>query len=113
MKIYISAPYPTRDDAIKVMHHLESLGHEVTSRWLKAPDELSDAYAREDLADVARADLLLALNGPEWANAGTGGRHVELGYALCMGKQVVLVGARTNIFHYLDCIRVIERLEGL
>lgn len=113
MKIYIAAPYPCRDDAIAMMHHLEAQGHEVTSRWLKSPDELADEHARKDLDDVARADTLLAINDPEWENKGTGGRHVEFGYAIALGLRLVLMGNRSNIFHYLSNVCVIERIEDL
>lgn len=113
MKIYVAAPYPDRDSAIVVMHMLEAQGHVVTSRWLKSPDELADEHARKDLDDVAEADVLLAINGRDWENAGTGGRHVELGYAIALGKEIVLMGRRSNIFHYLSCVRVIERIEDL
>jgi len=95
------------------MRRLELRGHEITSRWLKAPDEMNDNYAREDLQDVADAEMLLALHPDGWEDRGTGGRHVEFGYALALGKQVVLVGKRSNIFHHLDCVRVIERVEEL
>lgn len=111
MKYYISAPYPCRDDAIEVMHKLEALGHTITSRWLKSPDELADEHARKDLADVAEADVLLALNYAGWENKGTGGRHVELGYAIALGKRIVLVGARSNIFHYLSDVMVVANIE--
>lgn len=107
MKVYIAAPYQERDYAITVMLALEARGIAVTSRWLKSPDELADQFAREDLADVASADWLLALNPPAYANKGTGGRHVELGYALALGKRIALVGDKTNIFHYIsDIVRV-------
>jgi nucleoside 2-deoxyribosyltransferase len=101
LKVYIAAPYPERATAVALMHACEAIGIEVTSRWLKAPDALSDAFAREDIADVTRADMLLAYNPPAYAEKGTGGRHVELGYALALGKKVILVGPRSNIFHYL------------
>ena len=107
LPVYIAAPYPFRDEAILVMNDLEAAGFVVTSRWLKAPDELADEHARKDLADVAAADVLLALNPPGWESAGTGGRHVELGYAIALRKQIVLVGERSNIFHYLNDIVVL------
>lgn len=118
MKIYIAAPWPTRSIAINVMGWLEAQGHYVTSRWLKDVEDQfaldqQHIYAQKSLADVREADLLLALNGIEWKDAGTGGRHVELGYAIALKKQIVLVGVRTNVFHYLDCVRVISRLEDL
>jgi len=125
MKIYIAAPYPCRDQAIRIMEELESVGHEVTSRWLREDESESDASARDDLADVDAADVLLAYNPPEFENAGTGGRHVELGYMLyhimnrrlvawSSPKQIVIVGRRSNIFHHIDhpSIRVVDTVEA-
>lgn len=111
MTVYIACPYPERDYAIAVMLACEARGLTVTSRWLKKPDELADQFAREDLQDVAAADCLLALNPPGYADRGTGGRHVELGYALALGKLVVLVGSKTNIFHYLDSLVRVDSLK--
>lgn len=95
------------------MGQLESLGHVITSRWLTQLDENGDEWARNDLADVDAADVLLAMNPVDWERGGTGGRHVELGYAIAREKQVVLWGRRSNIFHHLSSVRVIERLEDL
>jgi nucleoside 2-deoxyribosyltransferase len=111
MKVYVAAPYPIRDLAIYVMRALEEHGHEVTSRWLKALDELTDEHARKDMEDVASADVLLAMNPDGWENIGTGGRHVEFGYALALGKRVVLIGQRSNMFHYLNQVTVVDTLE--
>lgn len=113
IKVYIAAPYPERTLAIKTMKRLEWQGCEVTSRWLKGGDALTDEWARNDLEDVARADLLLALNPEGYSNVGTGGRHVELGYAIALNKAILLVGERTNIFHYLSNIKVIDGAEDL
>lgn len=108
--IYIAAPYPCRDLAIDVMHELEHAGHEVTSRWLKSPDELCDEHARKDLDDVDAADVLLALNPAGWEDRGTGGRHVEFGRALDK-KHIILVGQRSNIFHHLAQVHVVATFE--
>lgn len=105
MKVYIAAPYPMRATAIELMTKLEALGVTVTSSWLRAEDEMNDKYARLDLADVRRADALVAMNPAAWHNTGTGGRHVELGYALALKRPVVLLGDPSNIFHHLDDIR--------
>ena len=113
MKVYIAAPYPIRDTAIEMMKTLEANGHVVTSRWLKAPDELADEHARKDLDDVRAADVLLAVNSPGWENVGTGGRHVELGYALALRKHIILLGERTNIFHYLSHICICNSIEAV
>jgi nucleoside 2-deoxyribosyltransferase len=118
VKIYVAAPFQMRNDAIKVMHWLVSHGHTVTSRWLvdiEDPSDLSKQadYANKCMTAIINSDVILALNTPEWANAGTGGRHIELGYALALGKQIVLLGVRSNVFHHLECVRVIDRLEDL
>lgn len=113
MKIYVASPYELIDKARGVSQYLESQGIEVTSRWLAGENGDKSLWAQNDLDDVARADLLLALNPEEYRNKGTGGRHVELGYALALGKQIVLVGVRTNVFHHLACVRVIERVKEL
>jgi nucleoside 2-deoxyribosyltransferase len=106
MRVYIAAPYPERDAARLLMAELERAGFEVTSTWLREEDELADKFARLDLADVDRADVLVAINPPTYLKAGTGGRHVELGYALALHKPIVLVGERSNIFHFLDNVQV-------
>ena len=114
MKVYLAAPYGCRDYAIRIMRMLELQHIEVTSRWLKDDTEtLSDEWARNDLADVARADILIALNPEGWENKGTGGRHVEYGYALALNKIVVLVGERSNIFHHLSSVKQIDGHEDL
>lgn len=110
---YIAAPYSERELAIATMRRLEVQGVEVTSRWLKVLDTLSDEHAQNDLDDVARAAVLVALNPEGWGEKGTGGRHIEFGYALALGKPILLVGARTNIFHYLRGVNVIDDTEDL
>jgi nucleoside 2-deoxyribosyltransferase len=109
--VYIAAPYPARLDAIDLMDTLHAAGFKVTSSWLVEDDKLTDEYARKDLADIDRADALVAMNPAEWAERGTGGRHVELGYALAQGKPIVLVGARSNIFHHLMTVHVVTQDE--
>ena len=111
--MYIAAPYQKRDQAARVMELLEENGISVTSRWLKSPDEMTDEFARQDLADIECADLLLALNYAEFENSGTGGRHVELGYALALGKAVLLVGNVSNIFHTLSIIHRIDESDNV
>jgi nucleoside 2-deoxyribosyltransferase len=114
MKVYIAAPYPIRETAIVIMKRLEQLGYTVTSRWLKAelsPEE-SD-HARDDLEDIDEADALLALNPESWSNTGTGGRHVEFGYAVAKGKKMFIIGRRSNCFHHLPNVRVIESMSDL
>lgn len=108
MIVYVAAPYARREEAIVVMRWLEAKGHVVTSSWLRKQMNMSDAAACTDLDDVRRANVFLLLNLET-----SEGKNVELGYALALGKQIVLVGARTNVFHYLECVRVIASVDDL
>ncbi len=112
--VYVSAPYEMIEEARSLAAWLSSLGHEVTSSWLREGEGQDDAEnARMDLCEVLAADWFLALNPAEWKRSGTGGRHVELGYALAFSIPVVILGVRSNVFHHLPDIRVIERIEDL
>jgi nucleoside 2-deoxyribosyltransferase len=113
MTVYIAAPYPEREAAIGIMMMLEAAGIEVTSTWLRGLDEMNEEYARRDLTDVARADALVAWNPPGWWEKGTGGRHVEFGYALALGMPIILIGERSNIFHFLNTVTVVDLGDDL
>lgn len=120
MRIYIAAPYPIRSAAVTLRSVLESRGWDVCARWTAPDHDLDDKgphdtewqrHALEDLEDVMNADLLIALSYPEFANAGTGGRHVELGIAIARGIPIILIGERTNCFHYLPSVQRISEAE--
>ena len=124
LHVYLAAPYACRDSLRPLADELVSIGMAVTSSWLDeshevsadtcgtAPgigDEQAKAHVRADLADVKRSDVLVVFTPPTWTADGpldlvggrgnSGGRHVETGYALALGKQVLVVGAAENIFH--------------
>lgn len=120
VKVYLAASYSRRQEMV---HHaaavLREAGLEVTSRWIDGSHELDDSatvedrarLAMEDLEDVVRADVVLSFtDGPQSAGKGRGGRHVELGIALALGKRVLLIGPPENVFHYLPQV---ERCVGL
>ena len=111
MKVYIAAPYPCLIDARYAMLDLQAAGFEVTSRWITVSGNEGNEWAHKDLQDVARSDVLLALNPPRWKNIGTGGRHVEFGYAHALGKLLVVVGKRSNIFHHLNKVHVTDTVQ--
>lgn len=102
----MAAPFQERAAVAAVVGLLGQCGIEVTSRWIPNPaNDFNDTAAREDFDDVDAADMLILWNPEDWATRGTGGRHVEYGYAAARGKQLVIVGSRTNMFHHLDSTR--------
>lgn len=113
MKVYIAAPYPMKLEAEVIWHSLERLGHDVVSGWLWRKDDNSDLTARLDLAEIDLCDALVALNLGGWEERGTGGRHVELGYALGKNKRVFLIGERTNLFHWHSNVVQISALSQI
>lgn len=112
MKLYLCARYSRRAELCSLRTELTRLGYTVTSRWLDtdwrekddrgssaAPSEYREEFAVKDLEDVAAADCLIAFT-EEPRSGGRGGRHVEFGAALAMGKRLIVVGYRENLFHH-------------
>ncbi len=110
-QIYIAAPYPLKDEALLLRRRLLVAGFRVVARWLDEQEENSNRTARLCLDDVDGADIVVAMNPPTWANAGTGGRHVELGYALARNKRIVVIGPRTNVFHHHADIHTVDSVD--
>lgn len=104
MRIYLAGRYGRREELQEYGAELERLGHEITSRWLSGDHEDRRGEARdaeEDIADVRRAELLLSFTESPRSGSGRGGRHVEFGFALALGKRLALVGPQENVFHTL------------
>lgn len=121
MKIYLASRYSRHDEMRGVRDVLAAMGHEVTSRWidchtdvmgdhtasftsevLNASPELCAPLGEHDLDDLMAADLVASFT---CGTGGKGGRHVEYGFALALGKDLVVVGPRENVFHTLIQVR--------
>lgn len=140
MNIYLAARYSRRLELCGYREQLRQLGHDVPAVWLNGSHQISDRgapigehgealvegdaggdpeeaailrqkFAQEDLRDVMLCDLLIAFTEPPRSSASRGGRHVELGLALGMGKHVWIVGPRENIFCWLEGVRQFETFE--
>lgn len=128
MKVYIAGPFLARSFLQGAARAIISHGYVVTSRWLTqapvalpatgecgAAPELSEEdvalHVMMDLQDVRDADVLVvyaasALRPFPPERLVSGGRHVETGYALALGKPVIVVGAPENVFHRGVCTSV-------
>lgn len=113
-KIYLAARFSRNDEMRGVRDVLQALGYEVTSRWIEdrggkygqgsfTPGQLNSdreycaKVAGRDLEDIEAADTMISFTSPD--GGGKGGRHVEFGLALGLGKHLVIVGPRENVFH--------------
>ena len=114
--VYFAARFARLAQLNRYRADLEALGFEVTSRWLTvATREPGVAYGEDDLRrlavidqeDVLAADTLVCF-AEDQGEGGNGGRHVEVGMALALGKQVIVIGRREHIFHRLPEVTVVE-----
>ena len=109
MKIYLAARYSRMEELRGYAGELAAAGHVITSRWIRggngipetaAVDMESQRFALEDYRDLSAADTVISwTEPPRVESTALGGRHVEFGLALAMGKRLLLVGPRENLFH--------------
>lgn len=138
MRIYLASRYSRREELCVYRDQLQSIGHEVTARWLEGKHQISDLgtpigehgealvedddesthtrcaalrskFAREDYEDVMAADMLIAFTEKPRSELTRGGRHVELGVAIGAGKIVIIVGPRENLFCWMDTVLHFDR----
>ena len=127
LRIYLSGQFEDVTLLRRVRDDLTRHGFVITSRWLNgdslepatasAGEEGSTArlvsIASQDLEDIESADVVVVFNPDVARTIGRGGRHVETGYALARAKPVILVGVRSNVFHWLPTVAVIDKWEEL
>ena len=125
MNIYLASRYPRRPELAVYRAELEAAGHTVVSRWIDGDDEpvehpeggyteAAGRIARGDLDDLDRADVLISFTEepkivPYLEAAARGGRHVEFGYAVAQGKQLIVIGPWENVFHTLIEVGTFDR----
>lgn len=112
MRVYIAAQYPRRNEMRQVAGILKHNGIGVTSRWLEenlplgtqlpdiGPSDLRD-FAEIDSQDIRDADALVLFSEDPLVGLPRGTHHTEFGYALGLGKRVIVIGGYENVFHYL------------
>jgi nucleoside 2-deoxyribosyltransferase len=113
LKVYVAGPYSWRDRIKEFILELEVIGIESTASWIyeeASPaatlDQFSDIQNQKtaliDVQDIQRADVIVVFTiDPLGPSMPRGGRHWETGYAYALGKEVVLVGPKENIFSFL------------
>jgi len=116
--VYLGGRYELRDALRRYAEELFPQGVGCTASWLwgtsglplpvGAPsvmelgpefDYLKRGWGRQDAYDVARANSVVIFT-EGLSGTRRGGAHVEFGIALGLGKHLVLVGDRLNVFHH-------------
>jgi nucleoside 2-deoxyribosyltransferase len=120
--VYLAAPFVARDGLRPFVGELNAIGMHCTSSWLfgdvavkdgvgTAPSQSDETIAKDCLDDLraidsARAVVQFTGNAIETLRIPdasgpmlhTGGRHVELGYAIAKKKPLIVIGDPENIF---------------
>lgn len=110
--VYLAARYGRRDELWKYAALLLVAGIRCTSSWLNETSPLTvrmrDVKENElreialtDIRDIGEADALVFFAEDQEKQPPRGGRHVEFGYALALGKEIHVIGERENVFHHL------------
>jgi hypothetical protein len=128
--VYLAARYSRYEELQGYAEQLVEVGCLVTSRWIKGDHQVTDdqlknldvgeeaeyplrvRFAEEDVLDLRAANVIVSFTEPPRSGPSRGGRHVEFGMALAMGKQVVVVGHRENVFHCLPQVAFFPVWEG-
>ena len=122
MKIYLAAKFGEKNEMREWAAFLKNDGHEVTSTWLEsknqtdreAPEEVLVEAARQNLLDVLAADVLVTKSQEQGTVHTGGGRHVEFGYAVAEGMDIIVVGPKgEHVFHYLSGVQHVNNLDQL
>jgi hypothetical protein len=115
VRVYIAAPWDEREVARGVAAQVASKGHTITHNWwdhdVPEQDEAGmRRCAEDDVFAVIGADVFLLLNSQKRGEE-TSGKAVETGLALVRGCQILAVGEKSNVFHFLPAFRWFNNVE--
>lgn len=118
MIIFISAR--TQDLGRRVRDHLELFGHTVLSSWLDSPrhnrrsEVENGAQIAADLClqEIDQCDLFVLVVEDD-RRQHKGNTHVQMGYAIGKGKQVVILGAPENMMSRCSQVTVLSTANEL
>lgn len=113
MRIYLAAAFQRQAEMRGKRQELRMMGHAVTSRWLDQESATAFGWgqaeiaegsfavqeqARRDIEDITAAQAVFSFTDGDLAR---GGRHVEFGIAIALGKRLWVIGPREHLFHTL------------
>jgi nucleoside 2-deoxyribosyltransferase len=110
IRIYVAASFHGVERIRDEVETLESKAYEVLGVWHQPNDPIEQIWDGNFGGRIAQALALRDLHGIETSDlmiidtldpSSTGGRNVELGYALALKKRVILIGPPTTVFFAL------------
>lgn len=116
MHFYLAGKYQVRPMLQDLQRILVQHGHQIQCRWLSGSHEglwtpaVQAGWALEDLEDIQACESLVMIQWPVDEPEPSTGRHIEFGYALAKQKQLMLIGRRTSVFHFLPEIQRYETI---
>lgn len=115
MKIYLSAAWYRREEVQQFQHRLQGEGFDVKSRWLdEGAIGLAHSEAAEiDLNDISDCDVFVTFTEQSRSHYFSGGRHVELGFAIGLGLKTYVVGHAENVFHSAPGVERLPHRDAL
>jgi nucleoside 2-deoxyribosyltransferase len=124
MRVYLAAGFSHKDEIAEKTRELQALGVQVTSTWPweevkpatqlhEVSEEYLTTHAQRDINEINEADTIILFTQESTKPFCRGGRMHEFGYAHAAGKQLIVIGPRENIFHYLPTVTVYPSWETL
>lgn len=113
LKVYLAALFSRKDEMATVADRLKSAGYGISCRWVYGGE---DGLTREEIAildieDLNQANAIICFTYPRGTMTSGGGRHVEFGYALAMGKECIIIGERENVFHHCPQVKQFSSVD--
>jgi len=123
MRVYLAGAFSRKNEIAEKTQELENMGIIVTSSWVResesenkvldCDEELAPLLARKDLQEIMAADAVVLFTHDPTHKFVRGGRMHEAGFAMGLGKSLLVCGPKENIFHYLPEVNVFSTWEEL
>lgn len=111
--VYLAAKFSRREEMEGLTPTLRDHGYDCIARWVYGGEDglTRSEIAELDLEDVAKANALIIFTHPRGEPQPGGGRFVEMGYALGLGKEVIVIGPHENVFTSTPSVVVYDTFE--
>jgi hypothetical protein len=117
----MAAKTARRGELLRHAVELEEDGHIVTSSWIReeevgiSPAESqAPSVAARNVEEIASSQVFLAYSELAASpHRGRGGRQVEFGIAVALGKRLILCGPPEHVFHRLTAVEHHDRFDAV